>query len=255
MCKNNKFIAPSPINRNSDLFKELQRHLTVKVNPTFSLLVQSSSFQVISHNVQSLKVHINQIINDQVYLSSKVILLNETWTIPTDDLTIPGFKMISAVHCPNARKAMGSCCFIADSLYAQQVFSKLFHHQSNNSSVSVSMVAINSTLFCSIYASPTTSTFLLLQTMDYIFQQDYFDFVIAGDFNVNFQEESATRTALYRLFDQHGMKSTLPTSITSSTKQGTLIDNIFSNIDTINSGRYISFTSYHEPLWLQIQNI
>lgn len=93
--------------------------------------------------------------------------------------------------------------------------------------------------------------------MNYIFEQDYFESIIAGNFNVNFQEESSSKkTALLTLLQQYGLKSTLPTSINSSTKECTLIDNIFSNIDTLKSGRYVSFTSYHEPLlWLQLQNI
>lgn len=146
----------------SDLFQELQPQLSIKVNSSFAPLIQNTHFQLICHYVQSLKPHLNQIVNDPVCLSSKIILLSETWTLPTDDLDIPGFQMVFVLHCPTNRKAKDSCFYVSDSLNAEQAFSKLFTIQSDSSSVSISMVVKN-IVFCSVYSSLHTPNFLLLK--------------------------------------------------------------------------------------------
>ncbi|KAG2193629.1 hypothetical protein INT47_007461 [Mucor saturninus] len=227
------------------------RQKTIVLNPVFRGLTEKKSFQILSRNVQSLQDHFNQIVNDPVYISSDVILLNETWTLCDDCFDIPGFKMVSSANClGTVRKPLGSRCYISDKLgnnYASQL--ELFIGD-NNSSVSVSFVTVDSSLYCSIYASPRTSQQLLLETLNFVVDQDYDYIVIAGDFNVNFNEESSKKSAILNLLEQKGLKSSLPSTVISTTKQKTLIDNIFNNKEILDSGTYISFTSYHEPLWL-----
>ncbi|CAO3622942.1 unnamed protein product [Mucor hiemalis] len=88
------------------------------------------------------------------------------------------------------------------------------------------MVFHSDTLYCSVYASHEVPTMLLLQALDYVLEQTYTHIVIAGDFNVNFEQESSKKTTLLSMLNQHGLKSTLPNTIRSSTKESALIDNI-----------------------------
>lgn len=98
VCKNNLFVKPSCLEseKKSELKKEIERYPDIALKSIFSKLTEKNYFQVISHNVQSLNAHLGQIINDQVYISSDIILLNETWTLPSDNFDIPGFDMVSS---------------------------------------------------------------------------------------------------------------------------------------------------------------
>lgn len=77
------------------------------------------------------------------------------------------------------------------------------------------------------------------------------EIIVAGDFNINFSEESLKRSKLYNILNSFSLKSSLPSHYTSSTNNGTLIDSIFTNVKVQKSGRYISFTSYHDPLFIK----
>lgn len=53
------------------------------------------------------------------------------------------------------------------------------------------------------------------------------------------------------LLHENGLQSSLPNAVQSSTKEGTLIDNIFTDKQVYDSGRYISLISYYDPLWVR----
>lgn len=48
---------------------------------------------------------------------------------------------------------------------------------------------------------------------------------------------------------ENGLQS--PNAVQSSTKKGTLIDNIFTDKQVYDLGSYISLTSYYNPLWVR----
>lgn len=107
-------------------------------------------------------------------------------------------------------------------------------------------------MYCSIYASPEASTVLIIEALEFLLDNRNERMVIAGDFNVDFNLQSAKRDSILNTMHSQGLQSSLPAHIQSSTRENTLIDNIFTDCDIIESGRYISLTSYHEPLWLHI---
>ena len=72
--------------------------------------------------------------------------------------------------------------------------------------------------------------------------------IIAGDFNSDF---GADNDSIKRLFDDYGLVYNLNEKIKSTTRGSSFIDNIFTNIPEHESGRYISFTSYHDPLYIK----
>ncbi|OBZ82794.1 hypothetical protein A0J61_09156 [Choanephora cucurbitarum] len=50
--------------------------------------------------------------------------------------------------------------------------------------------------------------------------------------------------------NDNGLSSAIPSSVTSTTRLKTIINNIFVNCEVKSAGTYVSVTSYHEPLWL-----
>jgi hypothetical protein len=86
ICKDNMFVKPKGLfaEPENELRKEIQeRQPTVSLDLFYHHLLnriegQSPYFQVISHNIQSLRRHIDQVVNDHVYLSSDLLLFNET---------------------------------------------------------------------------------------------------------------------------------------------------------------------------------
>ncbi|OAD72384.1 hypothetical protein PHYBLDRAFT_169516 [Phycomyces blakesleeanus NRRL 1555(-)] len=226
-----------------------------------SRAIEENERVLISHNVQRLRAHINQITSDQVYLTSDIILCNETWTLPNnEEYDIPNFTMISRIdsHSTNARVS-GSCCYIRSSLLPSTnnsnddslvytTSSRMFIDEAGGST-SISLFILSSNLYCSIYVSPLCQLNTLMEALEFVVSHTYMHITIAGDFNVDFTKESIKKTTLLQFMNNRNMTTTLPNTIQSATSQNTLIDNIFSTMPVLDSGRYISLTSYHSPLW------
>ncbi|MEG1463193.1 MAG: ATP-binding domain-containing protein, partial [Anaerorhabdus sp.] len=198
VCKNNKFVPPVSLFQNdSSLRREIERQSTAKLELSFEhLLIRDTSrftCQIISHNVQSLRAHINQIRKDNVYLSSNIIMLQETWTLDNnEDYTIDGFYMISRIDAPGSQpKPVGSCIYIRNEMLSQITCtgSKLF--QQGSDSVSIAFIVFSNDLYCSLYATPNCSSELILESLEFMLEHcQYTNITITGDFNTNFKDET-----------------------------------------------------------------
>jgi hypothetical protein len=188
----------------------------------------------------------DQIVNDKVYLSSDTLLFAETWTKSLHNLCIPGFDEVARVDVDGAiSKAYGSICFLNRSsliIGAHNSFSKNYI-DNNGHHLSLSSFVISNIMVASIYISPRFSRPKRIEFLQEILSMEPLTKIIAGDFNTDFKQTSEPNsiTDLY---------SALPPSIISTTNNGTYIDNIFTNIQNVDAGRYISFTSHHDPLLL-----
>lgn len=69
-----------------------------------------------------------------------------------------------------------------------------------------------------------------------------------GDFNVDFIKNSKNKILNY--FENIGLKSKL--GVYPTTKEFTAIDNVFSNIESIDVGTIDAFFSHHKQLYLRI---
>ncbi|KAI9018019.1 hypothetical protein CLU79DRAFT_831617 [Phycomyces nitens] len=266
ICKSNQFIPPKPIteDRNNQLQIEINRHQTVQLELSFGHLQkqeESDYTQLISHNVQSLRAHLSQITSDQVYLSSNILLFNETWTLPNhESCVIPGFTLVSSIDSnPTNARVSGACCYVRNSFLSRTIGSsnetairtansRLFL-DGNNGSTSVAFFVLNESLYCSIYVSPRCQLSTLMEALEFVVSHDYMHITIAGDFNVDFTKESTKKATLLQFMNSKNMTTTLPATIQSTTNQNTLIDNIFTTMPVMDSGKYLSLTSYHAPLW------
>lgn len=92
-----KFIPPTKINTNDKTFLEMTRLRDECIMvPKFQHLreVPNGMIQIISFNVQSLKRHANTLKCDQVFTSSDLLALQETWLSSTDTIEISPFEEV-----------------------------------------------------------------------------------------------------------------------------------------------------------------
>lgn len=263
ICRRNKFIPPKPLTTDkyaSALRDELTAQESNKLVPIFEALTEAKAhtIRIISHNVQSLRAHIDQIRNDHVYLTADVILLAETWTLPNnEDYRLDRFSLLSRCDGQSSvPKPVDACCYVKNEFIGNRAFkveNKMFSQRNTNHSVCTSIVHIENEVFCSIYCSPNTSITVIMQALDFIVDRSYIFMTIAGDFNVDFDTDNGKKTSIMRFMAENNLRSTLQQSaLKSTTTRSTFIDNIFTNRTVIKSGMYISFTSYHEPLYAEV---
>ncbi|KAI8333245.1 hypothetical protein BD560DRAFT_428816 [Blakeslea trispora] len=112
--------------------------------------------------------------------------------------------------------------------------------------MSIAAFVMNDILIASIYRSPKFSQTRALEEIEklLIISSNYK--IIAGDFNSHFDDE---QNPFAELFSRYGLIHNLKNTLNSTTKYQSFIDNIFTDISNHTNGRYISFTSYHDPLY------
>ncbi|KAI8327799.1 hypothetical protein EDC96DRAFT_549527 [Choanephora cucurbitarum] len=114
--------------------------------------------------------------------------------------------------------------------------------------MSIPAFVINDALIASIYRSPIFSQRKALVEIEKLLTIGSNHKIIAGDFNSHFDNEQNPFTDL---FNRYGLTHYMNSTINSTTKSQFFIDNIFTNIADCGIGRYISFTRYHDPLYMQ----
>ncbi|KAL0136183.1 hypothetical protein V8B55DRAFT_1292878, partial [Mucor lusitanicus] len=215
---------------------------------------------IVSHNIRSLRAHINQVTSDLFYLSASVVLLfsETTWTVSRSPETfdIRGFTMTARADNANSSipSAIGACCYIKNSLLSQggDIINDAIFLTEPNYSVSVALSSLSLDVYASIYAIPDTSVTLIMRALLFIVNRPYNDIVIGGDFNVDFGADSrhlVKKRSILQFMSDNGMKS--PLNVAFTTQRGTFIDNIFCTALVIDSGTYVSFKSDHEPLFIK----
>lgn len=147
---------------NETISLELTRLESVKLEPRFLKLhnTERQNLQLITHNVQSLKSHMDQIINDKVYLCSDFLLFNETWSTPNQVHNIPGFKEAARVNVEgDVPRPYGSICYINEKILSKLRTYTIIENLWRNSSGSISVAGFTSTedkfTVLSVYISPS----------------------------------------------------------------------------------------------------
>lgn len=253
------FQPTVPPGETESISLELARLESVKLEPRFLKLrdTERSNLQLIAHNVQSLKSHMDQIINDKVYLCSDFLLLNETWSTSNQVYNIPGFKEAARVNVEGeVPKPYGSICYINEKTLSKlgdnfNIIENLWRSSAGSISVAGFTFNEDKITVLSVYISPGCDMrSAVSQLRQCLGDNSVGRIIIAGDFNVNFNEVSTKKQLMLDFLQDYSLKSAMNDSFKSSTNNGTLIDNIFTNFDAKESGRYISHTSYHDPLYM-----
>ncbi|KAG5674316.1 hypothetical protein PVAND_004293 [Polypedilum vanderplanki] len=90
-------FPPNEIKPDDDVNAEMNR---LRQNPLvskyqFLRVVPENVIQIVSHNTQSIRKHITTIVSDQVFSSSHIVTLQESWAIDNESYNIPDFEEIS----------------------------------------------------------------------------------------------------------------------------------------------------------------
>lgn len=192
-------------------------------------------------------------------MQSDVLLFAETWTTEDNKVTIPDFEDVVRVEQTGRAKPTGVSCFLKKSLVQGRSILKISNHRIVvNHTASVAAFGYNGILFAVMYFSPNPQSEVIVTEIERLLSDEtvgpYERIVIAGDFNVDFASTTDSRTT--KLTDRlsgHGFHSALPAGVKSITRSNTFIDIIFFNFPISESGRYISFTSFHDPLYLRFR--
>ncbi|KAI8326934.1 hypothetical protein BD560DRAFT_442538 [Blakeslea trispora] len=172
-----KFEPTKPPNARDGVAKELERHETVKANLKFEQISDRShsfQFQLMFHNVQSLRAHIDQVVHDQAYLCSHILLFAETWTTNSQTIEIPGFKQVARVNVyGSALKANGSACFVKTSLLESDSVNNIHEQLVGDNAghkMAISAFVFKETLIASVYCSPNFKEDVALTKLEDFFE-------------------------------------------------------------------------------------
>ncbi|ORE18031.1 hypothetical protein BCV71DRAFT_235290 [Rhizopus microsporus] len=152
--------------------------------------------QIIFHNIQSLRAHIDQIISDTTFQQSDVLLFFHV-------LTLLGIRP----------SAVGTCCYLSTKLNSNKhcfVSNRLFKQRTGT--VSGSLFTFSGCFFCALYPPPslplplTAKVGLMIEALVYIPGREYSAAATGDDFNLRFDGNESVK----RLKSVHG-RSTEPT--------------------------------------------
>ncbi|KAG5669720.1 hypothetical protein PVAND_000015 [Polypedilum vanderplanki] len=94
-----KWYAPNEIKPDDDVNAEMNLLRQSPLVPKYQFLrvVPENVIQIVSHNTQSIRKHITTIVSDQVFSSSHIVTLQESWAIDNESYNIPDFEEISRI--------------------------------------------------------------------------------------------------------------------------------------------------------------
>lgn len=256
-----KFIPPNKIKPESDLFKELNNIKQSKILQLKfeKMLTNSHKLKVIVHNVQSFQKHKMDIISDQNQLHCDILILLETWSLPTDDITIPGFKSIVQIYGSKKRprKAQGITIFTRkQSKNIRTVkFRKVWEDAQIKSSMQIAVIEI-AEYQCNIIAVYKSPKYLTKKCKNLIIESikncnKNYSSIVVGDFNID--AHKIPNNVVSRFLISEGFQNELGFN-TQSTKYLTNIDWVYSNLDRdkITADVYPIHYSYHNALYIDV---
>ncbi|CAF2898225.1 unnamed protein product, partial [Rotaria sp. Silwood2] len=151
-------VPPKPPEHNDAvamMFKSMRSERMLKFSLEFPEESQEERFSIMFHNVQSLNKHISDIKCDTTFLSSSMISLVETWTKPSDNLEIEGFKIVHRRDCDDVRKSFGQIIYLKNDLKYENITERYGYSGKNH--IEYSSIEIDDICIISIYNSPNSS--------------------------------------------------------------------------------------------------
>ena len=210
----------------------------------------------IFYNIRSLNKHFEDISNSKTFISSDLICLAETWTLPTDSFILDGFKCIHRTDCNRAKRfAFGTFIFAKETILHN--LNLFYENQTilDKGHLTIVGIKIKTTAIIFVYKSPKVSFNILQDNL-----QDALDIipnlnvnltVIAGDFNIKYYSDDANYKSLSSFINSAGLHTSL-SAHEVSTDTGSLIDLCFSSDQHFKANVFESVTSDHKPIWFTI---
>ena len=184
------------------------------------------------HNVRSLNKHWEDLTVDPLLVQSKVLILQETITLSTDNFKIPGHTLIGAHSgCHNGARI--------------EILIIHFHDP---------IIMHKAVLLMSIYRSPHSPMKEFYSKLDQVLSRtDSSDhLIVTGDFNIDLFARSPERESLTKYFANTGMMQSLSGD---STNYGSQLDCVFSKDLPCLCGFYESHFSDHKPMLISLGSV
>ena len=152
-----EFVPPKPSEPNDAvtmMFKNTRSERTMKFSLEYPEESQGERLFVMFHNVQSLNKHFLNVKSDKTFLSASMISLVETWTKPSDNLEIEGFKIVHRRDCDDVRKPFGQIIYLKNDLKCKNITEK--YEYSGKNHIESSSIKIDICIIY-VYNSPISS--------------------------------------------------------------------------------------------------
>ena len=216
------------------------------------------------HNIRSLHKHHRHVLQDANYTACNFLMLCETWTLPEDDISIPGFAVLHRRDClRRQRHAFGTALYVRDALSAsvEVVFGEeaytQFHGPALHAFADIVGFIVSSAGCRSgvvfLHKSPKCRfqafSASLKRCLDLLSSREVSSITVVGDFNMDVKKREGN--PLKRLMDSYSLNLKVAEEAVS-TDSLTLIDVCFSNLPNLTAHITESMISDHKPVWFPV---
>lgn len=251
----NRSVQIQSINRRTKIYPNQEmtrlRNEAVLV-PKFQGLrrIPNGCMQLVSHNVRSLKRHLNSIRKDTVFLASQFLLLQETWlrtNVSNNEISIPE-KSVLVRNTFDGDTANGKGTIIYGSIQEQATMIAKYERIENKIDVTIcqwkDVFIIN--MYQSSGATMLQISAALRKLNDHLHNPNV---LVCGDFNENLFNDSCRTVNEFRKYQ---LKLLSPEQAT--TYEHTIIDGVFGRLRDYTSEVtvYESYFSDHKPLVVRL---
>ncbi|KAG5666323.1 hypothetical protein PVAND_014358 [Polypedilum vanderplanki] len=249
-----KFVPPDRPKANDPVRVEMERMQNeCQLVPKFKKLreIGPHEISIISHNVQSLRKHLGTISSDDTYLSSYIILCQETWANNGMKYEIPGYTEINRNNFSGSVSiAQGTMIFVKTDFINSVVPTRANKFESGKHHVDItSCVLDQSILILNVYRNPGSGVALFKEAINFYLDMitEYDCVLMFGDMNEDLSKDSE----LERYLISVGLK--LLSEQKSTTNFGTTLDAVFTKCNLFTEVNiYESYFSYHKPILVKI---
>ena len=210
---------------------------------------QGERLFVMFHNVQSLNKHFLNVKSDKTFLSASMISLFETWTKPSDNLEIEGFKIVHRRDCDDIRKLFGQIIYLKTDLKYENITEK--YEYSGKNHTESSSTKIDDICIIYVYNSPNSSFDILKRHINEVITISkgfYENIIVVGDFNINLKIKVNHKFIEYMESFGFSLNNILNRD---STNAETQIDYCFTNVKGLKSDYFETLTSFRKPICIR----
>lgn len=218
--------------------------------PKFQWLrnVPENLFQIVSHNVQSIRKHHRSIRSDSIYMSSHLLLFQEIWALSSEHYEFPNFSEVVRNDLNGRPQANGTIIYARnnETIGLRNCFSV----KSEDEHVEMTYCVKDNLKIINIYKHPKTTTAFLLKSLRH--NSTLFNganILVCGDFNHNMVTDAGLENAFETEYNMKLLSPKQPT-----TNDMTTIDAVFGRLNDyiVSVSVYESLFSFHKPLVIRI---
>lgn len=264
-----KFMPPKRMEDDNRVKLEIDRIKEEKpLVPTYSFLTTcpDNFFQILYHNVQSLRKHYKLITNDHVFMCSDLLLFVETFTTPNVAFNLQGFYQFVTLHNYNQQRisnaGKGMACYIKNkhepfltilnSGYKYPLVKNIVHPEIY---FMYCIFRLYNAIIIVIYKSNACPTTQLKNGITDIMRENGINLsgekvIVFGDFNIDLLKQPNNNVSQY--FVTKKINSLLENNV-FTTRAATQIDWLFSNIVITNPYIYrLTLTQYQQIQFIHL---